>query len=324
MRHRSNHARVLSRLLLVAALGLLAGCAHMRSGSATAQLDAFMQQERAWAGLTNHTATLPDGRRMPYSEGGPANAPTLILLHGYTGDRNHWNEVARDLTDRWHVIIPDLPGHGDTPLADDASADGMAQTLGHFVDSIGAQRYVLVGHSMGGGVAALFAMARPQQVRGLVLVDSAGVYADNPSPVMQAIAQGDNPLAIETTADYQRLLNVAMAKPPFIPDSIQQALATRAVAHRAAYTQILDSLLNTQTHLPPSTFHMVLHSLRMPTLVIWGRKDAIFDVKVTQELADNLPNATVTVFDDVGHTPIREAPRRTAVAIDGFVGGLVD
>ena len=155
-------------------------------------------------------------------------------------------------------------------------------------------------------------------------MDSAGVYADNPSPVMQAIAQGDNPLAIETTADYQRLLNVAMAKPPFIPDSIQQALATRAVAHRAAYTQILDSLLNTQTHLPPSTFHMVLHSLRMPTLVIWGRKDAIFDVKVTQELADNLPNATVTVFDDVGHTPIREAPRRTAVAIDGFVGGLVD
>ncbi|WP_348767502.1 alpha/beta fold hydrolase, partial [uncultured Salinisphaera sp.] len=152
MRHRSNHARVLSRLLLVAALGLLAGCAHMRSGSATAQLDAFMQQERAWAGLTNHTATLPDGRRMPYSEGGPANAPTLILLHGYTGDRNHWNEVARDLTDRWHVIIPDLPGHGGTPLADDASADGMAQTLGHFVDSIGAQRYVLVGHSMGGGV----------------------------------------------------------------------------------------------------------------------------------------------------------------------------
>ena len=324
MHHRSNHACILSRFLIIAALGLLAGCANMGNRAATAQLDAFMQQERAWAGLTSHTATLPDGRQIPYSEGGPANAPTLILLHGYTGDRNHWNEVARDLTDRWHVIIPDLPGHGGTLLAEDASADGMAHTLGSFADTIGAQRYVLVGHSMGGGVAALWAMGRAQQVRGLVLIDNAGVYADNPSPVMQAIAQGDNPLAIETTADYQRLLDVAMAKPPFIPDSIQQALATRAVAHRADYKRVLDSLLNTQTHLPPSTFHMVLHSLRMPTLVIWGRKDAIFDVRVTQELADNLPNATVTIFDDVGHTPIREAPRRTAVAIDAFVDGLVD
>ena len=302
-------------LLLVA---LVAGCAGV-GRSDTARLDDFMRQERAWAGLSTHIATLPDNTPVTYSEGGPASAPTLVLLHGYTGDRNHWNRVARELTPRWHLIIPDLPGHGATPLDDNASADSMSNTLIDFARVLGLADYTLVGHSMGGAVAELWALGQPGQTRALVLIDAAGVYRDNPSPVMQAIARGNNPLAIRSVADYEQLLELAMAKPPFIPDSIEHALARRAVAHRDAQGRILDSLLNVQHHLPASSFQMVLNGLSMPALILWGANDRIFDVRVTDELAGGLADSRVIVFDDVGHTPIREAPRRTARAIDAFV-----
>ncbi len=306
-------------LLLVALVALVAGCAGV-GRSDTAQLADFMRQERGWAGLSTHVATLPDNTPVTYSEGGPAAAPTLVLLHGYTGDRNHWNRVARELTPRWHLIIPDLPGHGETPLDDNASADGMSNTLIDFARALGLDDYILVGHSMGGAVADLWALGQPGKTRGLVLIDAAGVYRDNPSPVMQAIARGENPLAIDTTSDYDRLLGFAMAKPPFIPDSIEHALALQAVDHRDAQGKVINNLLNVQKNLPASSFQMVLAGLRMPALILWGAKDQIFDVRVTDELATGLADSRVVIFDDVGHTPIREAPRRTARAIDGFAG----
>ena len=151
-------------LLFVA---LVAGCAGV-GRSDTAQLADFMRQERGWAGLSTHVATLPDNTPVTYSEGGPAAAPTLVLLHGYTGDRNHWNRVARELTPRWHLIVPDLPGHGETPLDDNASADGMSNTLIDFARALGLDDYTLVGHSMGGAVAELWALGQPDKTRGLV------------------------------------------------------------------------------------------------------------------------------------------------------------
>ena len=314
-----------SRRVIAGLLGLvivcIAGCVTP-GGADRAQLDDFMRQERAWAGLASHQLTLADQSVVVYSEGGPPDAPTLVLLHGYTGDRNHWNRVARELTARWHLVVPDLPGHGETPLGDNASADGMSNTLIDFARAKGLTDYVLVGHSMGGAVATLWALGQPDQTRGLVLIDAAGVYEDNPSPVMSAIERGDNPLAIRTEADYQRVLDLAMAKPPFIPESIRHALAMQAVAHRDAQSQILDNLLNVQTHLPASTYQMVLDGLRMPALIIWGAKDQIFDVRVVDELTAGLADSRVTVFDDVGHTPIREAPRRTALAIDDFASSI--
>ena len=315
-----------SRCLLAGLLGLVAalivGCAAPGGGGDRAQLNDFMRQERAWAGLTSHALTLADRTSVTYSEGGLPQAPTLVLLHGYTGDRNHWNRVARELTPRWHVVVPDLPGHGQTPLADHVSADAMSNTMIDFARAKGLGDMIIVGHSMGGAVATLWALGQPEQTRGLVLIDAAGVYRDNPSPVMQAIQRGDNPLAIRTEADYQRVLDLAMAKPPFIPDGIRRALAMQAVAHRDAQARILDNLLNVQAHLPASTYQMVLDGLRMPALIIWGAKDQIFDARVVDELTSGLADSRETIFDDVGHTPIREAPWRTARAIDDFAASV--
>ena len=106
---------------------------------------------------------------------GNPRRPAVVLLHGLFGSGQNWGSVARRLEGRFHVVVPDLRNHGQSPHAERHDYPGMAADLVALLDRLELPRSILVGHSMGGKVAMLLALSAPQRVAALAVVDIAPV-----------------------------------------------------------------------------------------------------------------------------------------------------
>ncbi|MFG2376487.1 alpha/beta fold hydrolase [Streptomyces sp. NPDC048504] len=109
-----------------------------------------------------------------YTDLGPAAAPPLLLVHGWGGDGREWSRHAEELAGTCRVIVPDLRGHGRSPVPREGNTPAeMADDLAALIDLLGAGPVVAVGHSMGGQVVNLLAVRRPETVRSVVALDPA-------------------------------------------------------------------------------------------------------------------------------------------------------
>ncbi|MBV8804434.1 MAG: alpha/beta fold hydrolase, partial [Sinobacteraceae bacterium] len=119
------------------------------------------------------------GLKLHYVDWGNEGAPLLLLVHGMRDHARSWDWTARALRDRWHVIAPDLRGHGDSQWSPDGAYMHAFHVLdlADLVDSFGQAQITLIGHSFGGNVCGRYASIFPQRVGKLVLVDSLGPSA---------------------------------------------------------------------------------------------------------------------------------------------------
>ncbi len=126
------------------------------------------------AGLESHELVL-DGQKWVYYEGG--SGPTIMLLHGFDGSRDNWTKVAGELTGNFRIVIPDLPGWGQSiPVAAaDYGPRFEAERLAGFIDHVAPRNLVLIGHSMGGLIAGLYAADHPDHIAAVGFVGSDGV-----------------------------------------------------------------------------------------------------------------------------------------------------
>ncbi|MDN4481886.1 alpha/beta fold hydrolase, partial [Demequina sp. EGI L300058] len=140
-------------------------------------LRAHLMRQAMTAHVEEHTLRAGD-TTWSYYEGG--EGPTLVLLHGFAADKTIWLPLAEQLTPHFHVVIPDLPGWGESSRNPDAGygVEAQAQRLQAFLAALNLQRYVLVGHSMGGAIAGVYAAEHPQGVAALALVDAYGLKAE--------------------------------------------------------------------------------------------------------------------------------------------------
>ena len=129
--------------------------------------------------MTLHARTLElHGHRIAYRAGG--DGPVLVLIHGMAGSSATWNAVLPALAERFAVVAPDLPGHGDSdkPSTADYSLGAYASTVRDLLVALGHERATLVGQSLGGGIAMQYTYQFPDRCERLVLVDSGGLGRD--------------------------------------------------------------------------------------------------------------------------------------------------
>jgi pimeloyl-ACP methyl ester carboxylesterase len=130
--------------------------------------------------------------RLHYADWGNDSAPTLMLVHGGRDHARNWDWVARELRHEWHVVAPDLRGHGDSGWAIGgmyAIADFVLD-LANLIDALGPEPVVLIGHSLGGAVSLMYTGIYPERVRKLVAIEGLG-----PPPAMLERLRGRPPEA---------------------------------------------------------------------------------------------------------------------------------
>lgn len=271
------------------------------------------------AGLQTEAVQAGDTRWV-YYEGGKSDAPTLILLHGYMGNRQAWLPMAPYLTPNFHVIIPDLPGWGESSRI--ANADygypAQAQRLHEFVQALHFGGIALAGHSMGGAIAGLYASQHPGDIGALVLIDSAGApFKDN--AFTRELKAGRNPFDVRTRAEFEKLEKSLFANPPWLPPRIQDVFVDRAIRDRAFDDRVLKEIASPDQR---DVLTTALPKVTAPTLAIWCRQDRIIDVSALDAIRNDLkaaPRIGVTEFNDCGHMSIMERARESADAITRFV-----
>lgn len=301
-------------LPIVLALGLsgLTSVAAQAAAPVQASQQSFqqvLQEERAWAGLTSHTLKVGD-IEWTYSEGGDKAKPTVMLVHGLSGSRDNWNRVARYLTPYYHVIIPDLPAHGDTkvPADFDLQVPNMVEALRRFTEAAGINKNLNVaGHSLGGAVAGLYAAQYFFDVQSLLLIDSAGVFKSAQSPYLKDPALLRD-LVVSKPGDFDKLMKIAMYSPPFIPSALKQEQEKMMISQSENTRKVIEQLIKLYGYYTPETFALAARAIEAPTLIIWGKQDKIIDVNVVPELKGLIKHAQEPVIlPNVGHTPILEA-----------------
>lgn len=306
--------------LTIGLFSLLLATAALLYLSPAVLLTGMQLIERQRAGLSLEQIAVGD-LNIHYYEGGPDDAQTLLMVHGFAANKDNWLRFARHLSQDYRVIALDLPGFGasDKPAG---SYDVGTQTerLANVVQALQIDKLHLIGNSMGGHISALYAARYPDQVLSLALLDNAGITSPQPSELMQLLQRGEpNPLVVRQPEDFQRLLEFVFVEPPYLPESLKGYFAEQAIANSAHYDRVFAHLIERYIPLEPE-----LAKIQVPTLVIWGAEDRALHVSSTEVMRPLLRQPTILVMPATGHAPMIERPQQTAQHYRAFLQALSD
>lgn len=303
---------IFNKLILSTALAIgsvvTVGLSTTSYAAPAIDIQSVLQQERAWAGMETKRVKVGD-IDWAYSEGGPAGKPTIMLVHGLAGSRDNWNRVARYLTPYYHVVIPDLPGQGDSKVPNDFdySLPNLTEKLRRFAEAIKVDNGLNVaGHSMGGSISLLYAAQYPVDTKSLFLIDSAGVFKSANTPYLKDPTTLRN-MIVSKPGDFDRLMKIATSLPPFIPKELKDAQEKLMISQSANTTKLVEQLIVMSKLFTPDSFAIAARSIDQPVLIAWGDKDQIINVEAAAELKGLLKNAQEPIIlKGVGHLPILE------------------
>jgi abhydrolase domain-containing protein 6 len=241
--------------------------------------------------------------------------PMLLLVHGFSANYAVWLRYAKNFTDDYHVVMLDLAGHGETGYEPDWDYSIAAQSarLAELITTLGHKNAHIVGNSMGGYIAAHMAIYYSEVCASIVLIDPAGINSPIPSKMGKLQAQGINPFYIENDADFARFYQMVMAKPPYAPNIVKAALSEQYQTKKHQLMKIFKDFNNQQDRLQNE-----LSKISCPSLLIWGAKDDLIDVSSAALWCNGL-NCASHIWDDVGHMPMFEVPKRSAQATLAFL-----
>ena len=277
-------------------------------------LNQHIQQERIRAGLSSKSVQIGD-ITWHYNEGGNVNKPSILLIHGLTGNRDQWNRVAQFLTPYYHVVVPDLPGNGDTKISEnfDISVPNVSSQLRLFAEYLGIHEHMhLPGHSFGGSIATVYASQYPFDTQSLFLLNSAGIYRHANTPYSKDLSNLQQ-LVVSRPGELDHVLNQLMQKPPHLPFRVKYAVEQILISKSKQSKKLIEQLVNLNRIYTPDSFARLTRTVEAPTLILWGKQDKIINVEVANELQSLLKRAeTPVILNNVGHMPILEADQQVA------------
>lgn len=248
-------------------------------------------------------------------EGGDPSKPTLVLLHGYSADKDVWPRFAAHLIQDYHIVIPDMAGHGETGFNLDWKYDipSQAARIVALMDAMGVSQFHVAGNSMGGFITATLAANYPQRVLSAVAIDPAGVMPPVASKMDKMIAAGQNPFEVNDRAQFDAFYAMTMAKPPYMPKFVLDGLAKNYQDRREELALIYQGFHR------KDMLDSRLGDIKAPFFLIWGKKDELLDVSSVAVWQAGVPNIKVHVFEELGHMPMVESPKATAELVGDFL-----
>ncbi len=221
----------------------------------------------------------------------------IVLIHGIGNSAEVWSSVILRLRKEYLVYALDLPGFGKTPAAPEGyNIATHVLYVKRFIDALGYPQVTLVGNSLGGWIATRFAVAYPERVDRLYLLNSAGLRHE----------QMNSPYAIDRAA-AQRSANHMLGYPLPLPGFILDAIVR--ISQMPAYTNFVTGY-DSQEELDS-----VLSQVHAPTTIIWGEQDKVFPITCARDLHSGIAHSELIILQGVGHLPQMQASAKVAKII---------
>ena len=278
-------------------------------------------RQRIALGFKRKTADI-DGERWVWVErpASSADAPMIVMLHGYTGSKENWYRLAKVLGRHYRLVVPDLPGWGES--ARDVHANygyaAEAARVVAFLRYIDGAPVTLLGHSMGGGVAAVVAARHPDLVARVGLLDPSGVeFAEN--AFGRSVLDGGNPFGVHDAASLEHYLSILFhdhASRPWMPWPAAHALIAQRSREGDFEQSVLDRIGRGDERFLPGE---EAARIRQPALLVWGAQDRVIDPSAMDLYAAHIPQARKLLLPGSGHMTLMEFPDAVADAVRSLV-----
>ncbi|WP_028799638.1 alpha/beta fold hydrolase [Streptomyces sp. 142MFCol3.1] len=251
-----------------------------------------------------------DGAVLTYDDEGPRDGDgvPLVFVHGWTANRHRWDHQVAHFSDRRRVIRLDLRGHGESSGAGVRTIAELAKDVLALLDHLKVERFVLIGHSMGGMISQTIALSHPERVERMVLVNSISrmTYSRGRGLLMAASALA--PFKLFIAANIQRA---------FAPGHPREEIREYVRASGDTPREVVMTLYGAMR-----AFDVLdrVGEISTPTLMVHGYHDIQLPVSQMLRMAKAYPDAVVRILD-AGHELPVEKPEELTMAIDGFVTG---
>jgi pimeloyl-ACP methyl ester carboxylesterase len=229
--------------------------------------------------------------------------------------------MAAFLSGDYRLVAIDLLGHGDSDKPKQVSYKISAQMerLHSVIKAIDLPAFHMIGNSMGGHIAGMYAARHPEGVLSVTLLNNGGILSPVIADAWQATAAGEpNPLIIRSVDDIDRFLDYVMVEKPFMTQSIKEHFAKLSMAKQELNDYIFDFLRDENFE----DLALELPKITAPVQIIWGEDDRILHVSSIDVMKPLLQNETIVILPNTGHGPMMERPQKTAEALDSFIKNL--
>lgn len=238
--------------------------------------------------------------------------PPILFMHGLGGHADKWKGIISALSDQYRVIAPDMLGSGlsEKPMID-YTPTYLVSFVKKFIDAVGLDRPNVGGSSLGGQIAAEFAVKYPESISNLILMAPAGIMKHS-TPVLDEYVMA---------ALYPRIANVARAlksmeasgrspKPWMINNFMKNMMQPNA---KMAFMSTILCFKNAKS------IAGILGYISSPTLLIWGHNDPVIPISYASQFVSRIPDCTFVDMENCGHTPYVQYPTRVADIVRKFL-----
>jgi abhydrolase domain-containing protein 6 len=305
----------LIRLLIIFVSVFMAGC----TGIKYSLYEKAMNHEQTKAGLELKTIEA-GGKRISLLESDRGeNKPTIVLVHGFAANKENWILFAAFLSDAYHVVAMDLPGHGDSVKDFNLQYSFLDQVgyVNEILTHLNIDKFHMAGNSMGGAISSLYAVAYPEQVQSLFLIDPAGIHLYD-CELTRRLAKGENPLIVTCDEDFYELMDFALEKKPFIPWPVASVMAEKAIKNEAINKKIFKDFNSEHAW----SFNDEIKKITAQTFILWGAEDRLIHVNNASVFDQVIPNSQTLVLEGVGHAPMIEASEKSSKIYIDFIDSL--
>lgn len=252
---------------------------------------------------------------LKYTEAG--KGMPVVLLHGFPLSSLIWQEQQKQLSDQYRVITPDLRGHGKSPILPGVyEMETMAGDVFALLDSLGIEKAVLMGHSMGGYVALAARKLAPERLLALGLVASqAGADTEEGK-------QSRYKTADKVAAEGSKVIADAMIPKLFAPNLPAESPIIEQVRRIILGTEPAGIIGTLKGMAARADSTAMLPTIEIPVLLLTADQDQIIPAAKAKAMAAAMPKATLTIIEGAGHMPMLEKPEATTAGIRGFLGGV--
>jgi pimeloyl-ACP methyl ester carboxylesterase len=233
----------------------------------------------------------------------------LVVIHGGGGDARTWIKNLEELAKNYTVYAPDLPGYGGSEALDGSYyIPELVDFVERFAGNLGLEKFYLMGHSLGGGIALNFALKFPEKIRKLVLISSLCLGSE----IALWVRFFSLPAIIKS---FGSVFMAAMKSIKWVAEQLNPA---GVIMHLSPAAMTVGGSIST-FHEQTLSLEQRLPEVKMPTLLVWGGRDPIVPVMQAYRAAKVIPDCRIEVFKKQGHNVHRNELKKFSSILNGFL-----